>query len=193
LITVAGNVMKKQQAELRVVVKAGDVYAAAFFVSLRGYDLYYGPRLNFGQQLFRSSYHESGKSHIRLPTPTGRLIREPDVPLAKFKGKKKFGANSSTLQSLVWDYKPDADSTTRRTLILDLKSLQNVPSWTTELWVLESGRLELIEEAIKSYERGGFVIAHVHADWCNPTLLVVVWTLRPEAWASLEQAIENRG
>ncbi len=55
---------------------------------------------------------------------------------------------------LEWGYKLKPDSPTRRTKILDAEDIK-VPRWTTELWALEPGRPELVEEAIKFYSPGG--------------------------------------
>jgi hypothetical protein len=68
-----------------------------------------------------------------------------------------------------------------------------VPSFSIDLWTLEPGKPELVEEALQFYEPfAGVVLAHVLADWCTPNLLGVVWTLRPEAWANLERSIATR-
>lgn len=72
------------------------------------------------------------------------------------------------------------DSAKRRTLIVDLDNL-DVPSFTIELWALEPGKPELVEEVFQHYEPGGVVLNQVVADWCSPHLLAVVWTLKPEA------------
>jgi|SRR5215211_212861 len=183
---------RKQEARLSIVLRAGDRYALAFYARLTGFDLYCGPRLGFGgQDLFRQSYHKSGQSHLRVPIPAGRTIADPGTPLADLKGKKHIGASSSEPQGLEWDYHPKPDSARRRTAILDLETL-NAPSFTSELWALEPGRPELVSEAIRWYEeRAGVVLAQVMADWCTPHLLLIAWTLRPEAFAALEVSIQS--
>jgi hypothetical protein len=185
--------MKKQKADLRIVVRAGDQYAVAFYARLTGYDLYCGSGLSFGpKDMFRHSYHESGKSHLRVPTPTGRAIGEAGTPLAHLKGKLKIGASSSEPQGLKWGYQPKPDSATRRTVTVDFEAL-TVPSFTSELWAIEAGKPELVEEVFQWYEESaGVVLAHVTAEWCTPNLLLVAWSLRPEAWATLERYIQNQ-
>jgi hypothetical protein len=182
---------KRQNAELRVVVRASNEYAVVFYASLQGTDLYCGPRLNVGHELFRASYHESGMHHLRIPTFEGRTISEPGVPLAQITGKQRLGASSGNMSMLQWGYQPRHDSDTRRTLILDLLSIK-VLSWTTELWALEPGQPKLLEEALEFYKPSGEVIAHLLIDRCTPNLLAVVWTLIPDAWAALERSVSRQ-
>ena len=181
---------KQQTADLRIVVRTGNDYAVAFYAHLQGNDLYYGPRLSAGSDLFKATYHESGKAHLRVPTRGGRLISEPSVPLAKVKGKKHLGASSGDQKMLEWGYKPKPDSPTRRTKILDAEDI-NAPSWTTELWALEPGRPELVGEAIKFYSPEGVVVDYVLAEWPSPNLLIVIWTLKSEGWAALERSVKG--
>ena len=180
---------KKQTAELRIVVRAKNDYAIAFYAQLEKYDLYYGPRLSVGKALFKFSYHKSGKIH--LLTPTGRSISEPSVPPEEIKGKKRLVGCSTEQKMLQWGYKPKPDSATRRTKILDVDNF-NVPSWETELWALEPGRPELVKEVLKFCGDGGVVIDYLLAEWPSPNLLVLIWTMKPEGWAALERSIKNR-
>ena len=179
---------KQQTADLRIVVRAGNDYAVAFYARLQGNDLYHGPRLSDGSDLFKASYHESGKRHLRVPG--GRSISKPSVPLAKLKGKKHLGASSGDQKMLKWGYKPKPDSPTRRTKILHAEDIK-VPSWTTEVWALEPGRPELVEEAIKFYSPGGVVVDYLLTEWPSPNLLIVIWTLKPEGWAALERSVKG--
>ena len=65
------------------------------------------------------------------------------------------------------------------------------PGFSTDLWTLEPGKPELVEEALQFYESAASVmLAYVLADWCAPNLLGVVWTLRPEALANLARSME---
>lgn len=179
--------VKTNRADLRIVVHAANTHAVVLYASLRGHDVYFGPRLNVGKQLFRHSYHESGKSHLRIPTSAGRAVMVPGVPLEQVKGKHRLGEWSSDLRMLKWGYKPELDSATRRTKILDLDSLSD-PSLTTALWAFEPGRPELMVETLDFYMSGGVVIAQLLADWCTPNLLAVAWTLAPESWAALARS-----
>ena len=62
--------MKKQKVNLRILVCVRDQYAVAFYAKLQGYDLYCSSGLSFGpEEMFRHTYHESGKSHLPVPTP----------------------------------------------------------------------------------------------------------------------------
>jgi hypothetical protein len=93
------------------------------------------------------------------------------------------------MNALKWDTRPKPDSSRRRTIIMDLEAI-TVPCFTSDLWTLEPGKPELVEEAFQFYEPyAGVVLTHVLADLCTPNLLGVVWTLRPEAWANLARSI----
>ena len=179
-----------QKAEIRVVLRQDDQYATAFFATLKGEDLYYGPRLRIGDETFRASYHASGKQHLR--TPMGRKINEPLTRPRDLKGKKKLGASSGNPTMLQWGYKPKPDTATRRTVILDNAQLR-YPSWTVDLWAIEAGRDDLVAEALRDYENCGVVVASVRADWPQPQLLAVVWTLTPEGWIALERSSQRLG
>jgi hypothetical protein len=189
--TTSEESMKKQKAELRILTRIRDQYAVAFYASLQGYDLYCGSGLGFGpKDMFRHSYHESGKPHLRIPTPAGRAIGEASTPLEHLTGKQKIGGSSTELQGLKWGYQPKPDSATRRTVTLDVEAL-NVPGFTSELWALEPGKPELVEEVFQEYKQvAGMVLAYASANWCTPSLLAVAWTLRPEAWAALERSMQ---
>jgi len=184
--------LKKQKADIRILVRAADKYAVAFYTKLQGYNLYCGPGLGFGpKDMFRYSYHESGESHLHVPKSEGlgMSIGAPSTPLAEIKGKQRLPGSSSSMDALKWDARPKPDSSRRRTIIIDLEAI-TVPSFTSELWTLEPGKPELVEEALQFYEAyAGVVLAHVLADWCTPNLLGVVWTLRPEAWANLARSM----
>jgi hypothetical protein len=93
------------------------------------------------------------------------------------------------MNALKWDARPKPDSSRRRTIIMDLEAI-TVSSFTSDLWTLEPGKPELVEEAFHFYEPyAGVVLAHVLADWCTPNLLGVVSTLRPKAWANLARSM----
>jgi len=195
--------LKKQKADIRVLLQAGDKYAVVFYAKLQGHNLYCGSGLSFGpKDMGRYSYHESGKSHLYVPRAEGlrMAIGEPGTPLAELKGKKRFPGPNSSIKALRWDARPKPDSSTRRTIIVDLeedlKVLTETPDFvtqgfSTDLWTLEPDKPELVEEALQFYASvAGVVLAHVSADWCTPNLLLVVWTLRPEALANLARSME---
>ena len=195
--------MKKQNADIRILVRAADKHAVVFYAKLQGYNLYCGPGLGFGpKDTFRYSYHESGESHLYVPRAEGlrMAIGDPGTPLAELKGKQRFPGPNSSIKALKWEARPKPDSSTRRTIIMDLevdlKALTETtdfvtPGFSTDLWTLEPGKPELVEEALQFYESASSVVlAHVLADWCAPNLLGVVWTLRPEAFANLARSME---
>jgi hypothetical protein len=187
--------LKNQKADIRILLRSADKYAVAFYAKVQSYNLYCGPGLGFGPKgMFRYSYHESGESHLHVPKSEGlgMAIGDPGTLLAELKGKQRFPGPSSEPQALKWDARPKPDSSKRRTIIMDLEAI-TVPSFSIDLWTLEPGKPELVEEALQFYEPfTGVMLAHVLADWCTPNLLGVVWTLRPEAWANLERSIATR-
>ena len=75
------------------------------------------------------------------------------------------------MNALKWDARPKPDSSRRRTIIMDLEAI-TVASFTSDLWALEPGKPELVEEAFHFYEPyAGVVLAHVLAHWCTPNLI----------------------
>lgn len=176
-----------QRAELRVAVYDGDRYGLHWRATLRGYDLYHGsPPTDLGEML-RASHHASGRSHLHLPD---RLVGQSQkVPLSDLQGSEKLGATSHNKPS--WGYRPKSDRAFRRTLILDLRELKDVPSFTVELWGIEQGRADLIEQVLQEeYLPVGRVLGHIMADWTQPWLLALVWTLTQEGWSNLKRSVE---
>lgn len=179
-----------QRANLRVVLHDGDRYAVLMYTRIAGHDIYSGPRLNVGEELFRHSYHASGQKHLRILDE--RSIQEPGTPPHELIGKVRIHAASSGLDWLDWGYKPKADTSKRVTKMIDLRDIAVYPSFTTELWAFEPGRVDLIDEHLRGYEeRGLVVLAHVLADWTRPNLLGLVFTMGLSAWENLERDMQK--
>ena len=159
-----------------------------FRTNLRGHDLYYGTPLQQERMSFSSSYHDSGKTYLH--TPVGQRPGKSTTPLAQFAGKRELGTSSGDLRLLRWDYKPKPDTSTRRTLVLDVTKLPRpLRSWTVALWGVEHGREDLVDEIVSGGVYGNMpVLGHLHADWTEPELVVVLWTLSPAAWTALERS-----
>lgn len=176
-----------QRAELRVAVFDGDRYGLYWRATLRGYDLYHGaPPTGLGEML-RASHHASGQFHLHL---TDRLVGQSQkAPLSNLQGSEKLGAVSHDSPS--WGYQIKPDKTIRRTLILNLHELRDIPSFTVELWGIEQGRTDLLEQVLQEeYSPGGCVLGHIIADWTQPWLLALAWTLTQEGWVNLKRSVE---
>lgn len=61
-----------------------------------------------------------------------------------------------------------------------------------DFWAVEARRDHLIDEALAECNNFGIVLTHVRAEWTQPQLLAVAWTVRPEVLASLDRAIASR-
>ena len=180
--------MRRQRADLRVVLFDGQRHALYWRVNMTGNNIYTGTQRLRRREIFRLSYHESGHSNLAV---MGRPVPSDCKPsLDNFMGKFKVAAFSGDRSSLPWNYRLKQDSAIRRNFVLDLRSFLDIPSWTVELWAVEAGRPDLVTEILLTeYEGGGRVLTHLHADWTVPELLLVAWTLTPEAWAALERSV----
>ena len=192
---------KKDVAALRVAIVAEDDagamhYATAFYLTLtRRGDIYGGPGLDRnlagpGYQLFRHSYHRDGKTFLRVP---GGLERGADrLPPVEVRGKIELGGGSGSPDMLEWRIgRPDEDNERRRTMTIDLGRMER--SWTAQAWAIEPGRPDLVDEVLASYGAKGEVLACAHADWCQPELLLLIWTLTPAGWAALDRSLAEHG
>ncbi len=92
---------------------------------------------------------------------------------------------------LHWSSKqPKNDTKSRKSLILDVNEIP-VQQCNPEVWIMEPDRLELAQEIYDEYSKPGCeVINMLHADWCNPAIVIVVWKLDDKAQAALEKAIK---
>ena len=124
--------------------------------------------------------------------PPNRTKPKRANPPEHLKGKHLVGASSSDFHALKWGYKPKPDSAKQRTVFIDLATLK-APGFTNALWALEPGKPELVKDVFEQYENAaGVVLVHTIADWCAPNLLLLAYTLRPEAWANLERSIRGQ-
>lgn len=176
-----------QRGDLRIVLRDGNRHAVLLFARVQGGDVYSGPRLVYGGDLFRHSYHASGKQHRRMPA--GLSIGNPVAPPNNLTGKLQLSVVSSGPDALDWSYQAKPDAASRVTRIIEAQDVAQYPSFTSELWAFEPGRPDLMDEHLR--ERQGIILAHVAADWTTPNLLGYVWTLEPQAWANLARAMRQ--
>ncbi len=185
--------MGRVKAELRVYAAADGQYAVVRWVSLVKGDIYAGARFGepFDTDLFRTSYHASGKNHIHIPVDPGRSIGEPGDPPTELSGKRQIASGGGDLRMLRWTTKaPKKDTETRKSLILDINEIP-VQRCNPEVWIIEPNRPELAQEIQDEYSKPGFEVVDIlHADWCNPEIVVIVWKLDDKAQAALEKSVK---
>lgn len=185
--------MARVKADLRVYAKADGQYAIMRWVRLDKNDIYAGAK--FGKpldaNLFRTSYHATGENHIHIPVHPGRSIGEPGDPSAELIGKRHVTGGGGDLRMLDWTTKqPKKDSETRKSLILDIDKVP-VQRCNPEVWIMEPGKPELVQEIIDEYSGPGCEVVNIlHADWCNPEIVVIVWKLDDKDQAALEKSIK---
>lgn len=170
-----------QEAHLRVVLHNEGRHQLLCFVDLLDFDLYSGP--HGVQNMLRSSWHRTGQVHVH--TPEGRKIGPPRVMPEQFQGKAKLFSEGYTGPD--WSYRPKLDSSTRRTLILDKRSIER--SLACDIWAVEAGRDDLVAAVLAEYNGsdGIDLVSHVRVDWTRPQLMAVAGTLTLAAWESLKR------
>ena len=107
-----------------------------------------------------------------------------------FAGRDRVAAASGSVDHLDWPYWLRSETARRRNLVLDLESI-NCPSWTVEFWVIERDHRDLVDERLREVTDAGLLVTYLLVDWTDPQILVYAWTLRPEARAALDRAIEG--
>ncbi len=87
--------MARVKADLRIYATVDDQFAILRWVRLDKRDIYAGARFGapFDADLFRTSYHASGKNHIRIPVRPGRSIGEPGDPPTELTGKRRIASD----------------------------------------------------------------------------------------------------
>ncbi|MEQ1844714.1 MAG: hypothetical protein ABL983_03950 [Nitrospira sp.] len=177
----------QQEAHLRVVQHHEGRYQLLFFADLLDFDLYAGP--HGVQNVLRSSWHETGQVHIH--TPEGRKLGPPRVMPQHFEGTAKLYSGGYTGPD--WSYRPKPDSLTRRTLILDKRSIER--SLTLDIWAIEAMRDDLVAEVLAEYSgaRGIDLVSHATVAGTRPQLMAVAGTLTLPAWDSLRSPMGAGG
>jgi hypothetical protein len=177
----------QQEAHLRVALHHEGRYQLLLFADLLGFDLYAGP--HGVQNQLRSSWHETGQVHTH--TPEGRKIGPPRVMPRRFEGTAKLYSGGYIGPD--WSDQPQSDSSTRRTLILDKRSIER--SLALDIWAVEAMRDDLVAEVLAEYsgERGIELVSHVTVDWTSPQLMAVAGTLTLAAWESMTRSTDAGG
>ena len=187
--------MGKIRAELRVYAKADGQYALLRYVNYNRNDIYAGTGFidGIGSNLFRASYHETGKNHIHIPVKPGKHIGVEGEPPSKLTDKRMITSGGGDLRMLKWSYgKPKKEKKNRKTLILDVEKIP-VARCNVEVWIAPAARQDLIDEVLEEHNRPGTeVVATLKADWCDPEIIVVVWMLDDNAQSILENSIAKQ-
>lgn len=182
----------KQDATLRIVLRKDKKHSLHFVAILEDYNLYTGQPQIFENYIGNwKEYYENGE--IFLNTPRKESNHKLVVPLRKLSGHKKIFACNTDINNINWEYQPKPDSVTQRTLIVDLdETIREYGPFTTELWVVEKDRSDLLESIITGKEHNGMpIIKYIISDWTSPMLVIVLWTLSANAWDTLKSSIES--
>jgi hypothetical protein len=175
----------KQKFDLRVVVFDGARYALYLSLALKGHDIYSTAGRFDGRHLFRHSHHASGQSHLRVGG--GIVSRATQDRPDSVSGKVQLDAASQSLNGLNWNYKPSPETTSRRNIIVDLRNLPGVPSFTAEVWAIERNNTADVEAVLTQFSKAT-IIVHEHINSTDPELVALVWTLTNQRWQNAGKA-----
>lgn len=182
---------KCKTAELRVALEANGKHALIAQANMKGGDVYCGtsPRLLKGKkrEIVRSSFHARGPTRLHrigLDTLAGHLGMRPD----EVKGAVLLAQGGPGGQ-LDWTYKVRADSSTRKTLVLQWD--RRIKAGTLiSYWAIESGIADPVKAALELCRLVPMdVVGHVVSDWTVPQVMILVMVLPEASMASLEAAI----
>lgn len=190
-----------QSYDLRLLLRQADEHAVYVAVRLQGEDLYYiqpvDPDfdlsslagLNEHEPLFKVSHHKYGQSHVQIK---GRMAAPPEqrFRLRDLKGYSHIGSASGMSEFVTWGYVPKAESRRRRNLVLDAETLIDVP-WAADLWVVEQGCPDLVDEVLRLVEEHYELIGHSLTEDSNPQILLVALKMRREALEEFWAMIRN--
>jgi hypothetical protein len=185
------NKEKSQAAELRVALELDGKHALIAQTNMKGGDIYCGtpPRSVKGKkrQIVRTSFHARGPTRLHrfgLSTLAGHLGMRPD----EVKGAVLL-AQGGPGGRLEWNYKVRADSSTRKTLVL--QNDRRIAGGTSiSYWAIESGIADPVKVALESGRLPPmYVVGHVVSDWTVPQVMILVMVLTEASMASLEAAI----
>jgi hypothetical protein len=183
--------MKSQAAELRVALELDGKHALIAQANIKGGDIYCGtprrPVKGKKRQIVRTSFHARGPTRLHrfgLSTLAGHLGMKPD----EVKGAVLLSRGGPG-GSLDWTYKVRADSSTRKTLVLQCDR-RIAGSTSISYWAIESGIADPVKAALKLGRLGPMdVVGQVISDWTVPQVMILVMVLPEASMASLEAAI----
>lgn len=169
-----------QRAEFRIVLRDASQHALAWRLTMRGEDVYAGPPPSDRGEELRQSYHASGASHIHIwgaKLPPGAPLPPPGTITDRVK------VASWSVTPVTWGYRLKADGAQRRTLVLE-PAAHEVPaaSWDVNLFVIGTGRPDLVEQTLAEHASRGQVLGILRADWTTPELLAIASTFSVEDW-----------
>jgi hypothetical protein len=177
---------KSQAAELRVALELDGKHALIAQANLKGADIYCGtaPRRLKGKkrEIVRKSFHAGGPTRLHglgLTTQAGHLGMRPD----EVKGAVLL-AQSGSGGLLDWTYTVRADSSTRKTLVLQCnRRIEGGPS--ISYWAIESGIADPVKAARESGRLPPWdVVGQVVSDWTVPQVMILVMVLPQASIAS---------
>ena len=184
----------RQSAELRVVYKRGGRHALVARVTVHGFNVYFG--LPGGaEEMFTSSYHETGQTHTKVGGGRKRLVDDPRAPLEDFRGAVKAWEAALSPDSLDWGYPLRAEKGTRRNLTVDLDALDSPVPPTVAIWMIERGGVTQLTDVMQAYRSSQLqkVVDCKIIDWTQPWLLVVVHRPTAAVLESLRKYMADSG
>jgi len=182
---------KSQTAELRVALELDGKHALIAQANLKGGDIYCGtpsrPVKGKKREIVRSSFHAGGPTRLHrfgLTTLAGHFgMRSDEVKGAVLLSQGGPGG------MLDWTYTVRADSSTRKTLVLQC-GRRIAGSMSISYWAIESGIADPVKAAL---ELGCLpamdVVGHVVSDWTVPQVMILVMVLPQVSITSLEATI----
>ena len=182
---------KSQAAELRVALELDGKHALIAQANLKGGDIYCGapsrPVKGKKREIVRSSFHAGGPTRLHrfgLTTLAGHFgMRSDEVKGAVLLSQGGPGG------MLDWTYKVRADSSTRKTLVLQCDR-RIAGSTSISYWAIESGIADPMKAALELDRLGPMdVVGQVVSDWTVPQVMILVMVLPEASMASLEAAI----
>ncbi len=176
--------MSAPSGQLRVYFSDGRIHALALSVDVtKKGDLYIGDGHLREVQLFKESWHITGKGHVY--TPAGRQMHEPRESPSSIVQPIKLWSSGPQPPLLDWTYRPK-ERPHRVNVAVHVGLYKKAPSWSIDIWALPS--TGQVQEVLNSYD---MLAHHAVMEWTSPVILAAVWTMRPEAWASLERFIKG--
>jgi len=182
-----------QSAELRIVYRQGTRHALAARITVRGLNVYIGFP-DGTEEMLTSSYHETGQTHTKVAGGRKRVINEPKTPLQNFRGAERVWQAAPDPENLVWGYCLRTEKGSRKTLVVDLDTLDGLVP-TIDIWMIERGgvsQLADVMQTCRSSRSFEFVDCMI-IDWTQPWLLVVIRKPTAEVIESLRQYIADSG
>lgn len=185
--------MGRGRNELRAVAKRGAEYALVAYLTLDAQGHIYSgseiamPRDPMKSQRFRQSYHRDGNV-IRRIRGFNELAARGDRT-SSLTELIKLGGTSARSTELVFERHLKAETATRKYLMINIETL-GVPTFTIDFFAFRPDHLAQFEAEL-SLRRDQMklqIIGTLRADWCEPNLGLIAWSLTKAQFESFPGA-----